>query len=457
MSLSRAAVRAVALGALALVVLTDGVDGLSASRRLDSHRSHDGRPNVHLEQASEVTRRPSLARVSVLRGGASAVAKSSTASLVRTLKVGLIFFLWYAFNIWYSLVAKMVLQFWKSPWLFTILQLGIGSLWVALQWVPLPTFGLGGTHEKTFTLRPVPQLSFAELRALLPIASCLAAGHLASTFAMFYGTVAFANVVKTAEPIFTCMFSALLLGQFFSLPVYLTLLPIMGGVVRARTPSAERARRAPGAVRSRASHRAPARAHPAHPRFRLTQAYASAKELQFSWVSLLTAMASNVAFALRAILAKVSMRAAADNNMSPANLFAVVNTLAFAVLLPVALLVEARGAGAGWSEAIAKGTTAGDLLKLIMITGVTYYLYNELAFMCLGVVHPVTHAVANTIKRVAVIAISIIYFKNPVTKEGIIGSAVAVVGVMLYSITLNNEQAAKVAALEAAKQGKKGK
>jgi len=320
--------------------------------------------------------------------------------LLNTLKAGVLFGLWYLFNIWYSLVAKMVLQWWKSPWLFAMLQLSIGSLWVVLQWVPLPTFGLWGSGKRFAPLRPAPSLTRADLCRLAPIAACLAAGHLASTFAMFYGTVAFANVVKTAEPIFTCFFSAALLRQFFSLPVYATLLPIMGGV-----------------------------------------AYASAKELQFSWISLGTAMASNVAFALRAILAKVSMGATGSSAMSPADLFAVVNMLGSAMLIPVALLVEGRGAADNWASSLAKGVSQTQLVKLIVATGVTYYLYNELAFMCLGVVHPITHAVANTIKRVAVIAISILYFNNPVTREGILGSAIAVVGVLLYSLALGQEKA----------------
>lgn len=185
---------------------------------------------------------PALVRALELRGGASAAPAASTTG--STVQVLLLFAAWYAFNIWYSLVAKMVLQWWKSPWLFTILQLGIGSLWVALQWVPLPTLGFGSAlrladpKAKTFTLRPVPQLSLAEVRALVPIAACLAAGHVASTMAMFYGTVAFANVVKTAEPLFTCAFSALLLKQTFTPKTYATLIPIMGGVVRAAATAA---------------------------------------------------------------------------------------------------------------------------------------------------------------------------------------------------------------------------
>lgn len=181
------------------------------------------------------------------------------------------------------------------------------------------------------------------------------------------------------------------------------------------------------------------------------QAYASAKELSFSWMSLTTAMSSNVAFALRAILAKISMSSSAAKKLTTANLFAVVNMLAFALTAPLALALEAPGARASWQAALSKGTSSSELVKLILATGVTYYLYNEFAFLCLGKVDPVTHAVANTIKRVAVIAVSILYFKNPITKEGMLGSAVAVVGVLLYSLALDAEKAAAPGAAKLAK------
>lgn len=59
-----------------------------------------------------------------------------------------------------------------------------------------------------------------------------------------------------------------------------------------------------------------------------------------------------------------------------------------------------------------------------------------MAFLALDSVHPVTHAVGNTIKRVVIIAASILVFKNPVTTQGYIGSAIAIAGVLLYSLAV---------------------
>jgi solute carrier family 35, member E1 len=56
------------------------------------------------------------------------------------------------------------------------------------------------------------------------------------------------------------------------------------------------------------------------------------------------------------------------------------------------------------------------------------------AFLALDAVHPVTHAVGNTLKRVFVIVSSVVLFKTPVTNQGIIGSAIAIIGVLIYSL-----------------------
>ena len=61
----------------------------------------------------------------------------------------------------------------------------------------------------------------------------------------------------------------------------------------------------------------------------------------------------------------------------------------------------------------------------------------QLAFLALGQVHPITHAVANTIKRVAVLVASVIAFKTRMTSSAIGGSTVAVLGTLLYSLAKN--------------------
>ncbi|EOD41567.1 hypothetical protein EMIHUDRAFT_460932 [Emiliania huxleyi CCMP1516] len=323
------------------------------------------------------------AAVRRLQGGAG------SPKLLRQLKIPLAFTCWYLFSIVYSIANKQVLSAWNFPCTSAAAQLAVGALSVLLLWTPLP---LGG--EKRLRLRSPPSLDANDVRKLVPVASCLAAGHLLSTVAPAYGTVAFTNVVKTLEPLFTCAFSALLLGQTFPLPVYLSLLPVVFGVCLA-----------------------------------------SASEVSFSAVSLtsgllsnvasvwqcLPSLLSNVAFALRAIAAKSVMSGGDIGSCLP---------LPSCPRLDSDVSRTCLGRTAATVEKMGRRTFARQLLLL----GTSHYFYNECAFLALSSVHPVTHAVANTVKRVAVILISLVVFRNPLTPAGALGSAVAIGGVFLYSL-----------------------
>jgi solute carrier family 35, member E1 len=56
------------------------------------------------------------------------------------------------------------------------------------------------------------------------------------------------------------------------------------------------------------------------------------------------------------------------------------------------------------------------------------------AFLALESVHPVTHAVGNTIKRVVIIVSSVIAFRTPMSRQSVAGSAIAIGGTLLYSL-----------------------
>jgi solute carrier family 35, member E1 len=61
----------------------------------------------------------------------------------------------------------------------------------------------------------------------------------------------------------------------------------------------------------------------------------------------------------------------------------------------------------------------------------------QVAFLALGQVHPITHAVGNTIKRVVVLVASVIAFNHKMRPMSIGGSALAVTGTLLYSLAKN--------------------
>lgn len=302
------------------------------------------------------------------------------------LKVGFYIALWYAFNIVYNISNKKVLNWFPLPWFVSWVQLLIGVLYV------LPLWGLG--------LRSKPKVPAEALRTLLPISLGHVTGHVATVVSLGAVAVSFTHVVKSLEPFVNVVASAAFLGSVFPFPVYASLLPVVGGVIMA-----------------------------------------SVSEVSFTWLGFLSAMGSNFAFTARNVFSKLSMNKPKGENMGAANLFAVLSIMSTILLAPVALIVDHPWKLAKAWKAATVGATAvvsgPKLLAAIFISGLFFYLYQEVAFKALDSVHPVTHAVANTVKRVVIIVTSVFVFQNPITKNNAFGSAIALFGVLLYSIAKN--------------------
>ena len=73
----------------------------------------------------------------------------------------------------------------------------------------------------------------------------------------------------------------------------------------------------------------------------------------------------------------------------------------------------------------------------VTASGLAFYLYNELATMTVKAVGPVGSSVANTAKRVIVMLYMAAVTGKALTEEQQIGAAVAIGGVMLYSVIDN--------------------
>jgi len=314
----------------------------------------------------------------------AAASEESSSGLGETLTTGGYFALWYLFNIGYNIYNKQSLNALAYPWTIAALQMATGLAYFVPLWL------LGK--------RKAPKLSLGDLKTLLPIALCHTGVHVGAVIALGAGAVSFAHIVKASEPVVTCALNAILLGQILPFKVYLTLLPIIGGV-----------------------------------------GIASMKELSFTFLALGAAMLSNVSSAARGVLSKKTMSGKQiGENLDAQNLYAVLTALSTIILIPTAFAIEGTGMFTAFNKLVEAGTfTKGALLKLLGLGGASYYAYNEVAFLALGKVNPVTHAVGNTIKRVVIIIASVIAFKTPMSTGSIIGSSIAIAGTLLYSLAMN--------------------
>ena len=295
------------------------------------------------------------------------------------LKVGSYFLLWYVFNVVYNIANKTVLNaMGGGGWIMAWLQLVLGLPYIFFIWAS--------------GIRKAPVLTVDNVRALMPIAAAHTIGHLCTVLSFGAVAISFTHVVKALEPFINVVGSAVFLKSTFAAPVYASLVPIVAGVIMA-----------------------------------------SLSEVSFNWLGFLTAMGSNFAFTTRNLLSKVSMSQPKGKNMSAMNLYAVLTLMCTVLLFPFALAAEWRVFPTAWRTAAAV-LTLPKLMMWVAVSGLFFYLYNETAFLALDNVHPVTHAVGNTVKRVVIIVASVIVFKNPIDWRGWLGSAIALGGVLLYSL-----------------------
>merc|ERR1719389_169629 len=298
--------------------------------------------------------------------------------LVETVKLGFLFFSWFFLNVMYNITNKRVQNAFPMPWTMTVVSLFVGIPWVIMLWAT--------------GIRKAPKLDAKGIRTLLPIGAAHALGHAGAVIALGAGAVSFAQTVKAAEPVFTCVLSYFVLGTVFKWQVYAALIPIIVGV-----------------------------------------SLASLKELSFTWKALYGAVTSNVAFASRAVLSKATMDKPVGENMGAPNLYGILTIIAFVLSLPFAVYYEGAGFGAAWAASTAK-VGSPWLIRQMALDGLYYYLYNEVAFIALDQVSPITHSIANTIKRVCIILATVLVFGNKLTPLGAIGSFFACAGTFGYSL-----------------------
>merc|ERR1711966_34574 len=335
------------------------------------------------------------AQLEHLTGGAPAEAKAGPVKLM------LLILGWYVGNTLYNVYNKKACAAIHAHWTVAFTQLVVGAVWSVFCW------GTG--------LRKTPILSNADIKSLAPIGLYAACAHGGSVLAMGAGAVSFAQIVKAAEPVYVALLCLIIRPiEVKSALAYAFLVMIVGGVGLACVKEGK------GVDINMAA---------------------------FAWASF-----ANLAAALKGKLGKdVSHHLKslqATNNMNVANSYAVMNMLSACWTLAVVLLTEASTIQAEWAHATKK-VAGSEIIKNTALSGFFFYLYNELAFIFLSEVGPVTSSVMNTAKRVIVIIACAIIFGEQMDRNAKIGAAVAVSGVFLYSLAEEQDKKAKAAAAKA--------
>ncbi|KAL0646453.1 hypothetical protein Bca4012_044744 [Brassica carinata] len=301
-------------------------------------------------------------------------AAETKSEAAKKLKIGIYFATWWALNVVFNIYNKKVLNAYPYPWLTSTLSLAAGSLMMLISWA----VGIVET----------PKTDFDFWKTLFPVAVAHTIGHVAATVSMSKVAVSFTHIIKSGEPAFSVLVSRFLLGETFPTSVYLSLIPIIGGC-----------------------------------------ALSALTELNFNMTGFMGAMISNLAFVFRNIFSKKGMK---GKSVSGMNYYACLSMLSLLILTPFAIAVEGPQMWIdGWQKALSD--VGPQFVGWVAAQSVFYHLYNQVSYMSLDQISPLTFSVGNTMKRISVIVSSIIIFRTPVQPVNALGAAIAILGTFLYS------------------------
>nr|GMD83063.1 glucose-6-phosphate/phosphate translocator 2, chloroplastic-like [Ipomoea batatas] len=306
--------------------------------------------------------------------------EATKSEAAQKLKIGIYFAMWWALNVVFNIYNKKVLNAYPYPWLTSTLSLAAGSLIMLLSWAT--------------RIAEAPKTDLEFWKTLFPVAVAHTIGHVAATVSMSKVAVSFTHIIKSGEPAFSVLVSRFLLGETFPIPVYLSLLPIIGGC-----------------------------------------ALAAVTELNFNMTGITTSLVYggyDIEFGV--CVSKYILEERDDRQVCQWDelLRVLVNIVSIDshALRPIAMEGPQMWA-AGWQTALSE--IGPNFVWWVAAQSIFYHLYNQVSYMSLDEISPLTFSIGNTMKRISVIVSSIIIFHTPVQPVNALGAAIAILGTFLYS------------------------
>ncbi|CAN6899648.1 unnamed protein product, partial [Brassica oleracea] len=284
--------------------------------------------------------------------------------MTKVLELGLLFAMWYLFNIYFNIYNKQVLKALHAPMTVTLVQFAVGSVLITFMWA--------------LNLYKRPKISAAQLAAILPLAVVHTLGNLFTNMSLGKVSVSFTHTIKAMEPFFSVVLSAMFLGEVPTPWVIGSIIPIVGGV-----------------------------------------ALASVTEVSFNWAGFLSAMASNLTNQSRNVLSKKVM-VKKDDSLDNITLFSIITLMSLFLMAPVTFFSEGIKFTPSYIQSA--GVNVQQIYTKSLIAALCFHAYQQVSYMILARVSPVTHSVGNCVKRVVVIVSSVIFFKTPVSPVNAFGN-----------------------------------
>ncbi|XP_015761554.1 PREDICTED: solute carrier family 35 member E1-like isoform X2 [Acropora digitifera] len=282
--------------------------------------------------------------------------------------------LWYTISSSNNVIGKKILIDFPFPVTLAMVQVASTALYLS------PTLHVW----KIPRMRSIPKSSLVKL--ILPLSFGKAFSSITSHISIWKVPVSYAHTVKATMPVFTVVLSRIVLGESQTKEVYCSLIPVVGGVM-----------------------------------------IATATEVSFNIIGLLSALMATLTFAVQNIFTKKAMR---DLQLNHLRLLLLMTIMASLMLLPFWALYDLR-------KIIILVQTGKQeilwLLVILIINGFLNFAQNMVAFTVLSIVTPLSYSVAASMKRILVITVSVVLLRNPVGVLNVIGMFVAIFGVFLYN------------------------
>lgn len=332
---------------------------------------------------------------------------------------------WYAASAISSTLTKTILTQFPYPVTLTLVQFFLSIV------LGVSTILLSQLSHRIYKLLPVGTVSHRGLRfptreilaSTLPMGVFQLIGHIFSHKATSLIPLSLVHTIKALSPLFTVIAYRVLVGIKYPLKTYLSLLPLMTGVIMTCS----------------------------------TQFSAQMQGIFFALCATLVFVSQNM-YSKRLLTYRPESTSGvvSEDSVNPTpridklNILCYCSSLAFVFTLPLWIFSEGRifasdyinqqgkfftvsEVGHTTSSAEESGTINGPhLVSCFLVNGLSHFLQNLFAFQVLGIVSPVTYTVASLCKRIGVITFAIFWFGQRINALQGWGIGLTFFGLYLY-------------------------